>query len=408
MTTRLWTGRVVALLGIVLLALSLRSAVSAISPIIAEIGRDIELSSVGVGVIGALPPVFFALAGLVAPRIAHKLGLELSISLAIGLIVIGHLARGFAGSYATLLIGSSVALAGMGVANVLLPPAVKRYFPDRIGTITAGYATLMSISTALPAMSAAPIADSYGWRVSLGIWSLTAAIAMVPWLVLLARHRRSIVDAAPEVVEAPPALLHRMWRSRTAWAIAIAFAVSSINAYSMFAWLPQILAQTADVSHVAAGSLLALYSFVAVPASIIAPILVVRLRHPGWIIQVGVGFFVLGYAGLLLAPAAAPWLWVALAGLGPILFPVCLVLINLRTQSQRASAALSGFVQGIGYTLGALGPLLVGILHDLSGGWSVPILFLLAVGLVGIVSGISLSRPRFVEQDLARSQAAGS
>jgi CP family cyanate transporter-like MFS transporter len=128
----------------------------------------------------------------------------------------------------------------------------------------------------------------------------------------------------------------------------------------------------------------------------------VRLRHPGWIIQAGVGFFVVGYAGLLLAPAVAPWLWVALIGLGPILFPVCLVLINLRTQSQLASAALSGFVQGVGYTLGALGPLLVGVLHDVSGGWTVPILFLLGVGLVGIFSGVSLSRPRFVEQDLAR------
>jgi CP family cyanate transporter-like MFS transporter len=399
----LWAGRIVALLGIVLLALSLRSAVSAISPIIAEISRDIELGSVGVGVIGALPPVFFALAGLVAPRIAHRLGLELSISLAIALVVFGHLARGLADSYAGLLIGSSVALAGMGVANVLLPPAVKRYFPDRIGTITAGYATLMSISTALPALSAAPIADGYGWRVSLGIWSITAAVALIPWLVLLARHRRTIVDDAPEVIEASPALLTRMWRSRTAWAIAIAFAVSSINAYSMFAWLPQILVQTAGVSHLAAGSLLALYSFVAVPSSIIAPILVVRLRHPGWIIQAGVAFFVLGYAGLLLAPAAAPWLWVALIGLGPILFPVCLVLINARTQSQLASAALSGFVQGIGYILAALGPLLVGVLHDLSGGWTVPVLFLLAVALVGIVSGIGLSRPRFVEQDLARS-----
>jgi CP family cyanate transporter-like MFS transporter len=408
-TTRaLWGGRVIALLGIILLALSLRSAVSAISPIIAEIDRDIELTSVGVGIIGALPPVFFALAGLVAPRIAHKLGLELSISLAIALVVIGHLARGLAGSYAGLLIGSSVALAGMGVANVLLPPAVKRYFPDRIGTITAGYATLMSISTAIPALSSAPIADGYGWRVSLGIWSLTAAIALVPWIVLVARHRKAQLDDAPEVVEAPPALLNRMWRSRTAWSIAIAFAVSSINAYSMFAWLPRILVQTADVSHVAAGSLLALYSFVAVPASIIAPILVVRLRHPGWIIQAGVGFFVLGYGGLLLAPSAAPWLWVALIGLGPILFPVCLVLINLRTQSQLASAALSGFVQGVGYTLGALGPLLVGILHDLSGGWTVPILFLLGVGLVGIVSGLGLSKPRFVEQDLAQSEAAGS
>lgn len=403
MTGRFWAGRVVALLGVVLLALSLRSAVSAISPIIAEIGHDIELSSLGIGVIGALPPVFFALAGLVAPRIAHRLGLELSISLAIGVIVLGHLVRAFAGSYAALFVGSSIALAGMGIANVLLPPAVKRYFPDRIGLITAGYATLMSISTALPALSAAPIADAYGWRMALGVWSVTAAFALVPWMVLLARHRRAVVDDAPELVEVPHDLLTRMWRSRTAWAIAIAFGVTSINAYAMFAWLPQIVVQISGVSHVEAGSLLALYSFVAVPSSIIAPLLVVRLRHPGWVIVAGVLFFLAGYAGLLLAPAAVPWLWVALLGLGPLIFPVCLVLINLRTQSQQASAALSGFVQGIGYSLAALGPLLVGVLHDLTDGWTAPIVFLAAVALVGIACGVSLSKPRFVEQDLART-----
>jgi CP family cyanate transporter-like MFS transporter len=404
MTRRaLWAGRSIALFAVLILALSLRSAVAAISPIVSEIGSDIAFDTVGLGLIGALPPVFFALAGLIAPPIARKLGLEFSISVAIGIMVVGHLARASSGSYLALLIGSSATLAGMGIANVLLPPAVKRYFPDRIGAITASYATVMSISTALPALSAAPIADTYGWRISLGIWSLTAAIALVPWLILLARHRRSVVDQAPELVEAPSALLTRMWRSRTAWAIAVAFAVSSINAYAMFAWLPEILVQTARVSHIAAGSLLGLYSFVAVPSSIIAPILVVRLRHPGWIIQAGVGFFVSGYAGLLLAPAAAPWLWVGLIGLGPILFPVCLVLINSRTQSQQVSAALSGFVQAVGYTLGALGPLLVGVLHDLSKGWTVPILFLVAVALVGIVSGISLAKPRFVEQDLTRS-----
>jgi CP family cyanate transporter-like MFS transporter len=151
---------------------------------------------------------------------------------------------------------------------------------------------------------------------------------------------------------------------------------------------------------VQAGALLALYSFIAVPGSILAPILVTRLRHPGWVIQGGVLAFLTGYAGLLLAPGAAVWLWVALIGIGPVLFPVCLTLVNLRTRSQQASAALSGFVQAIGYSLAALGPLAVGVLHDLTGGWSVPMLALAAVALAGVVCGLILSTPRFIEQDL--------
>ncbi len=397
---RLWAGRAVALLGILVLALSLRSAVSAISPIVAEISVDIPLSSVGLGFLGALPPVFFAIAGIIAPPIAKRLGLELTIGLAVVAIVAGHLIRAFSDSYQVLAIGSSLALAAMGIANVLLPPAVKRYFPDRIGGITAAYVTIMSVSTALPAFGAAPLAEAYGWRTSLGVWSLTAAVAAVPWVLLFAKHRRGRSDQAPELVEAPPALVGRIWHSRTAWAIAITFSVTSLNAYAMFAWLPEILVQTVGVSNIQAGALLGLYSFIAVPGSILAPILVSRLRHPGWVIQAGVLFFLVGYAGLLLEPGTATVVWVALIGMGPVLFPVCLTLVNLRTRSQQASAALSGFVQAIGYTLGALGPLLVGVLHDATDGWSVPMLFLVAVALVGIPCGIILRRPRFIEQDL--------
>jgi MFS transporter, CP family, cyanate transporter len=395
-----WAGRTVALLGILVLALSLRSAVSALSPIVAEISVDIPLSSVGLGFLGALPPVFFALAGIIAPPIARRVGLELTIGLAVVAIVAGHLMRGFAHSYAELALGGSVSLAAMGIANVLLPPAVKRYFPDRIGGITAAYVTMMSVSTALPAFGAAPLAEAYGWRVSLGVWSATAAIAAVPWLLLVLRHRRARANQAPELVEAAPALVGRVWRSRTAWAIAVTFAVTSLNAYAMFAWLPEILVQTVEVSNIEAGALLGLYSFIAVPGSILAPILVTRLRHPGWVIQAGVLFFLVGYGGLLVMPTTATWLWVALIGMGPVLFPVCLTLVNLRTRSQQASAALSGFVQAIGYTLGALGPLLVGVLHDATGGWTVPMLFLVAVAIVGIPFGIILSRPRYIEQDL--------
>lgn len=400
-TLPLWAGRTAALLGILLVALSLRSAVAAISPIAAEIGEDIELTTIGLGVIGALPPVFFALGGLIAPPIAHRIGLERVVLLAVVAMLLGHVARATAGSYAWLLLATALTLAATGVANVLLPPLVKRYFADRVGLITATYATVMTISSALPALTAAPIADTAGWRISLGVWAITAAIAAVPWVVVLLRQRRAAIgDAAPELVDAPPALAGRLVHSRVAWAIAITFVATSLNVYAMFAWLPLLLVDIAGVTPIAAGSLLSLYSFIAIPGSIAAPLLVARMRKPGWIIQGGVVLFVVGYAGLLLAPQSVPWLWVALIGAGPILFPVCLVLINVRTRSQRTSAALSGFAQGIGYGIGALGPLLVGVLHETTGGWTAPIIFLTAVALVAVPFGVVLSHPRTVEQDL--------
>jgi CP family cyanate transporter-like MFS transporter len=145
------------------------------------------------------------------------------------------------------------------------------------------------------------------------------------------------------------------------------------------------------------------YAIMGLPAALVVPILAARMRNVGLLVQLGVVCFVAGYLGLLLAPTFAPLLWVVLAGLGPLVFPVCLVLINLRTRSQHTSTALSGVVQTIGYSIGAVGPLLVGILHSQTGGWTVPLLFLLATALVAAISGAMLTRPRYVEDDLAQT-----
>ena len=402
----LWAGRSLALVGILLVALSLRTAVAAISPIIAEINDDIPLTSVGIGLIGMLPPIFFAISGLVGPLVSRRLGLDGAIVVSVGLMVLGHTLRAASTSFPVLLIGSAIALLGVGICNVMLPPVVKRYFPDRIGFVTATYATLMSVSTALPSVLAVPVSDSLGWRFSLAIWAAVAGTAIVPWIVLLARHRRdraaALLDESSGPETADAALEGRLWRSPVAVAIAITFSVSTINAYASFAWLPQILVDIVDVGPGVGGNLLAVYSIAGLPASIVAPMLVARLRSPAWLIVLGVALFVSGYLGLLLAPGSLTVLWVIFAGMGPILFPVCLVLINTRTRTHTGSVALSGFAQAVGYTIGAFGPLLVGVLHDATGGWTVPLVFLLVISLAGLYGAVVLARPGFVEDQLRR------
>jgi CP family cyanate transporter-like MFS transporter len=408
----LWAGRTLALVGILLVALNLRTAVAAISPVTEQISADIPLSSVALGVLGALPPIAFAASGLLAPLVARWLGLERSIALAAAAMVLGHVVRGLAPGYPALLGGSILALAGMGFGNILLPPAVKRYFPDRIGLVTTAYVTLLSISTAVPALLSAPVADGAGWRVSLGVWALLGVTALAPWLILLGterRRRRNVnpadaAEAEAALVDTPePALFRRMLHSRVAWAIGLSFAVSSLNAYALFAWLPSILVDIAGLNPVSSGAMLAVYSIMGLPAGLVIPLLAARMRRVGLLVQLGVVCFVLGYLGLLFAPAAAPLLWVALAGLGPLIFPVCLVLINLRTRSHHTSIALSGVVQTIGYTVGAFGPLIVGALHDATAGWTVPLVFLLATTAVAAVTGVMLFGSRYVEDDLEAS-----
>ncbi len=407
----LWHGRTLALVGIVLVALNLRTAVGALSPIFDQIAVDVSLGSIGIGLLGTLPPVSFAVVGLFAPALHRRFGLEPVVVVALAVMLAGHLVRASSGSYLALVLGSALAFAGMGVANVLLPPLVKKYFPDRIGLVTSLYATIMAIGATIPPLVAVQLADSAGWRVSVGVWSVFAVLALIPMVTLWVRtgraRTRAVAGPALDADADSPgagAVEHvehvgRIARSPLAWSLMLVFGLTALNAYAMFAWLPEILLDTTTVSPAEAGALLSLFSVMGLPASLLVPILAVRMRSVGPVIGVGVACYLLGYLGLLLVPGAAPWLWVALVGLGPLLFPLSLVLINLRTRSHAGSVALSSFVQSFGYGLGALGPLFVGVLHQATGSWMTPLVFLAATGLAVIPCGIVVSRGRMLEDE---------
>jgi CP family cyanate transporter-like MFS transporter len=405
-------GRALALTGIVLVAVNLRTAVAALSPIFDQISVDVPVDSVGVGLLGTLPPLCFAVFGLLAPALKKHLRLETLLVAALCAILIGHLVRGLAPTYVVLALASVLTFAGMGVANVVLPPLVKKYFPASIGALTSVYVTIMALFSLIPPLLAVPVAESLGWRVSVSMWAVLAGVAIVPWVTLWMRDRRatagSVAAASGPAFDADlrpknPRAVGRVWRSPLAWSMGLLFGATSLNVYAAFAWLPEILIDVAGVSPAQAGVLLSLYAGMGIPFSLLVPVLAGRTRSVAPLIALGLVFYVLGYGGLLLAPAALPWVWVALAGAGPLLFPLVLVLVGLRSRTPEGTVALSGFTQGIGYTLGALGPLLVGVLHEATGGWNVPLVFLLATLVIVAVAGRVVATPRMLEDDWHRS-----
>lgn len=404
----LWAGRALALTGIVIAAANLRTAVAALSPIIDRVDGDIPLDALGIGVLGTLPPLCFAVFGLLAPVLKRRARLETLLVVPLIAMLLGHVVRSLSPSYALLAIGSALAFAGMGVANVALPPLVKKYFPDRVGLMTSVYATVMSLMTLTPPLVAVPVADAAGWRVSLGMWAVLAIAGVVPWVALLLRersphpHRAAPTDDTASIATVSPSAAGRTWRSPLAWGLGLLFGTTSLNVYALFAWLPRLLVEEAGVSPAEAGTLLALYAAMGFPASIIVPILAVKLRSVWPLLLAGFAAYVGGYLGLLIAPQTLTWVWVALAGSGPLLFPLTLVLINLRTRSAAGAVALSGFTQGAGYLVASVGPLLFGVLHETTGGWRVPLLFLLATVATILLTGRVVARDRMLEDDWAR------
>jgi len=402
------SGRLLVLAGILLSAFNLRTAVTSLTPLLDVLGREFGFGATVAGVLGMVPTAAFAVAGVATPRLAHRLGLERTAVLSMALAAAGLLWRSLAGGTGGLLGASAVALMGMGIGNVILPPLVKRYFPDRIGPVSSLYITVLQVGTILPALLAVPLADAAGWRVSMGVWTLLAAAAMLPWLgvlrierragsTLAELHDRAVVpgDEAPELAAPPPR--GRVWRTGLGWGLALMFGMTSLVTYSMFTWLPKLLVE-AGASPTRGGALLALYSALGMLGALAVPSLAARMRNPFPFVVVCAACHLSAFAGLLWAPMAAPLLWVSLLGLGPSTFPLTLTLVNLRTRTPAGSAALSGFMQGVGYGLSCLGPLLFGWLHESSHGWRLPFAFLVVCVGVMLAGAWLACRPGMLEE----------
>ncbi|MFI2459749.1 MULTISPECIES: MFS transporter [Nocardia] len=388
-------GRVLVLAAIVMSALTLRVAVTAFSPLAERIGSEIGYGAAVVGVFGMLPTAMFALSGLLTPVLAVRLGLERTALTAMLMAGAGMSIRVLMSGTAELLIFSALALAGMGIGNVVIPPLVKRYFPDRLAVISSLYIVMVQLGTVVPAFTAVPVADAHGWRVSLGVWGLLGFAAAVPWLAVL-RGRRGHDGADRTAVPEQPPHNGRVWRSPIAWGMAGMFGMTSLTTYAMFTWLPKILSE-AGASAAYGGAMVGLFAVVGLVAALSAPTVVARFRNPFPVVVGCAALFFIAFAGLLIAPMAAPILWVVVLGLGPSTFPMALTLINLRTRTPAGSAALSGFTQGVGYAVACVGPLLFGVLHTTTGGWLVPFAMLGVAVLVLLAGAWQACKPRVLE-----------
>jgi CP family cyanate transporter-like MFS transporter len=390
--SRLQRGLVV--LGIVVLAFNLRPSAVSIGPILGEVSDGLGMTTTETGVLTSLPVLAFAVFGALAPRLARLIGLH-RLTLAALLCVVGGLAcRASVSSVPVFLALSLLALAGMATANVLLPSLVKLHFPDHVGLMTSIYSTALAIGLTAASVLTVPISEAYdGWRSGLFVWSLTAAIAVLPWLGLIGHDRRPD-DVAGRIG------LRDVARTRLGWLMALFFGLQSLQAYSIFGWFAELYRDAGFSAHTA-GLLLGVITGVSIPLSFLIPSLVARMHNQTVMMCLVMVCYPLGYIGLIVAPVSGAWAWAVLVGIGTTTFPLILTLIGLRARTSAGTAALSGFAQSIGYLMAGIGPFGIGQLNDLSGGWTVPLIALLVVTFPQLFLGLAVSRPAYVEDELA-------
>jgi CP family cyanate transporter-like MFS transporter len=256
--------------------------------------------------------------------------------------------------------------------------------------MTGIYTAALQTGGALGSALTPPLDDALGgWRGGLASWAVLSAVAVALWLVAM-RSRGSVAGAPPGAGGGRSLL-----RVPLAWVVTGFFGCQACLAYIVMGWFPQVL-MDAGVSRADAGLLVGVMSLLGIPVSLVVPPVAARRgSQSGWIVGLGT-FGIAGLIGLMAAPAAAPVLWSILLGLGMSVFSLALTTIALRARDSHDTAKLSGMAQGFGYLLAAVGPFLFGVLHEATGGWTVPFTMLLIVVVIQLIFGFLAGRPRYV------------
>ncbi|QXH34921.1 CynX/NimT family MFS transporter [Pseudomonas muyukensis] len=377
------------LLGLVLVALNLRPALSSMAPVLGQVSAGLGLNASQAGLLTTLPVLCLGLFAPLAPILARRFGSERVILGILLTLALGILVRSALGS-AGVFLGSLMAGASIGIIGVLLPGIVKRDFPQHAGTLTGVYTMALCLGAAMAAGATVPLTRHFddSWAIGLGFWLLPALLAMLVWLPQ-ARQGHGLHKAAYRV--------RGLWRDPLAWQVTLYMGLQSSLAYIVFGWLPSILIGR-GLSPTEAGLVLSGSVIVQLVSALSAPWLATRGKDQRLAIVIVMLVTLAGLFGCLYAPIEGLWGWAILLGLGQGgTFALALTLIVLRSKDAHVAANLSSMAQGVGYTLASMGPFAVGLVHDLTAGWSAVGWIFAVLGIGAIVFGLGAGRALHVQ-----------
>lgn len=388
--------RTLFLIAIVVVGFNLRPAITSVGPLLGTIRDDIGLANWSAGTITSLPLIAFALVSPIAPKIARRVGNSSAILLGLFLLFTGISIRSIPYT-PTLFIGTAIVGVGIAIMNVLLPAVIKEKFPTKVGRMTSVYSTSMAIFAATASGVSVPLAKSMGlgWELSLVSWGILAIFGIIVWWFAIRNdhaNQASEIDVKPTNFKDESIL-----KSLLAWQVTFFMGMQSFVFYVMISWLPEIM-HSFGFTIVTAGWLVSYAQFIGLPATFLAPVLAEKFSNQqGIVLAIGV-LMIVGFTGITIGgPLPIIVLWVTLIGFasgGTI--SLSLALLGMRAKNAEQAGLLSGMAQSIGYIFAAIGPLLIGLLFDLTNEWTLPLIAMVVVALFMTLAGLGAGRNKYV------------
>ncbi|WP_020619015.1 CynX/NimT family MFS transporter [Paenibacillus daejeonensis] len=382
------------ILGIIFISANLRAPLTSVGPLVSIIRENVHISNALAGLITTVPLLAFASLSPFIPKLGRRYGVERIILISLIVLTMGIAVRSLSG-VVTLYVGTAILGFAITICNVLLPSLIKREFPKQMGAMTGIYSVSMNLCGAIASGISVPLAVGAGlnWQGALGVWGILSFISILLWVPQLkVSSKSSAVDST-----AVKNQQINIWRSPLAWQVTLFMGIQSTIFYVLVAWLPEIL-KSQGISSSQSGWFLSILIIASLPFAFIVPVVAGRMRNQRLLVIITTILFLSGTLGLLYSSTHLFSFWVIILGVGGgFAFGLSMMFFGLRTQSAHQAAELSGMAQSIGYLLAAIGPVLIGYLHDATHGWSVPLLIMVcASALLGMV-GLGAARNKFVD-----------
>lgn len=387
-------------LGMIFVASTLRAPLTSVGPVIELIKSDLNISNSLAGLLTTIPLILFGMVSPFVSRIINRFTMTGTILSALCLLFIAILLR-VSGDVGLFIFGTVLLGVAIAVGNVCLPSYVKWRFPLQIGLFTGMYSATMNLTAGLGGGLSYPLSQltPLGYRLSLSFWIIFTILALMLWIGQFKKNKSQELQtnrASNQNIKAPKI---KLMKSKLSWAVALTMAMQSMIFYTVIAWMPTILVDK-GLSPTTAGYLLMLNQFSQVPMTFIFPIIASKMKNQKLLVTIVSLLFVIGFSFLFIDIYFFWVLGMIVAGFGMGAgFSLCMMFFSIRARTHVGSMTLSGFGQSIGYFIAAIGPFLIGLLHDVLGGWHIGIISLVVISILFYIVALQASTDRYVEDD---------
>ena len=377
--------------------LNLRPAINSISPLLDTIREDLGMSAALASLLTSIPVLCMGVFSPFAVKASGKWGIERIIGYSLIVVGIGIATRLFTQSTSVLLL--SALIVGIGIASIgpLTSGFIKKYFPDHVPSMIALYSIAITVGAAVSSMVSIPLKTYFNsWQIAVGGWAFIAFVAAIIWWIMVKPRSESANANVSEIKERP--IIKLPWGNRSAWTLTLSFGLMAMLFYSFTAWLP-LMIQEMGYSKSYATLCLTIFVVIQIPISFVLPVLLKNFpSRRVWMVGESL-FMIVGL--ILLMMNFIPMVSVVLFGVGAGgLFTLNLMLPIDSTTNVNDATSWSAMQQSAGYVIGALGPILLGWIHDGSNSFTPAMIGMIVIIILMIMTQIAATRRKKVMESV--------